>query len=197
MPGGERAIREPQPPYSFTLSPGWTPGLPWMIDRGRAGWPPGLGWPSGECSGHGPRQPGLDLTFALLAGYAAVVVLVDAVPRGGPPGTLVVVELAPGRSHGERGVAPVKTHSLDPVGIFRVAASLGAWIDRVILVRCEPSRGAGSGEFGAELSPELRRALDRAVPLIVSVVERLMAGGAIEACGAAGVGAAQVAPRAL
>ncbi len=34
---------------------------------------------------------GLDLTYALLDGYEAVI-LVDAAPRGGPPGTLYVLE---------------------------------------------------------------------------------------------------------
>src|SRR5436309_933525 len=35
---------------------------------------------------------GLDLAYALLDGYEAVI-LVDASPRGGPPGTLYVLEL--------------------------------------------------------------------------------------------------------
>src|SRR5690348_18485873 len=34
---------------------------------------------------------GLDLAYALLDGYEAVI-LVDAAPRGGPPGTLYVLE---------------------------------------------------------------------------------------------------------
>ena len=34
---------------------------------------------------------GLDLTYALLDGYETVI-LVDAAPRGGPPGTLYVLE---------------------------------------------------------------------------------------------------------
>ena len=40
---------------------------------------------------------GLDLTYALLDGYEAVI-LVDAAPRGGPPGTLYVLEPPAGRS---------------------------------------------------------------------------------------------------
>src|SRR5439155_13673490 len=38
---------------------------------------------------------GLDLTYALLDGYEAVI-LVDAAPRGGRPGTLYVLEPARG-----------------------------------------------------------------------------------------------------
>src|SRR5581483_3861800 len=38
---------------------------------------------------------GLDLTYALLDGYEAVI-MVDAAPRGGRPGTLYVIEPAPG-----------------------------------------------------------------------------------------------------
>src|SRR6476659_8714525 len=64
---------------------------------------------------------GLDLTFALLDGYEAVI-LVDAVPRGGVPGTLYVLEPEPGAADepGAPGTM-VELHSLDPAKVLRLA----------------------------------------------------------------------------
>ena len=44
---------------------------------------------------------GLDLAYALLDGYEAVI-LVDAVPRGGEPGQVYVIEPERSRRHGFR-----------------------------------------------------------------------------------------------
>src|SRR5881227_271903 len=57
---------------------------------------------------------GLDLTYALLDGYEAVI-LVDAAPRGGPPGTLYVLEPERG---GAPDVAAIETHGMDPVKVL-------------------------------------------------------------------------------
>src|SRR5947209_14937351 len=61
---------------------------------------------------------GLDLTYALLDGYEAVV-LVDAAPRGGPPGTLYVLDVAGEGSADTEGAAPViEAHGMDPVKVL-------------------------------------------------------------------------------
>ena len=67
----------------------------------------------------------LDLTYSLLDGYE-VVILVDAVPRGGRPGTLYVLEPIVETLAGEvsnTGVL-VEGHGLDPVKVLRLAASM-------------------------------------------------------------------------
>jgi hydrogenase maturation protease len=121
---------------------------------------------------------GLDLSYALLDGYEAVV-LVDAVPRGGRPGTLYVLELDAVEPIEEAAGAPVEGHNLDPARVLRLAASLGASVGRVMLVGCEPTPLDEADEFGAGLSATASAAVDMAVPLVSSLVKRLLRGKAI------------------
>src|SRR5262245_63034516 len=80
---------------------------------------------------------GLDLTYALLDGYETVI-LVDALPRGGPPGTLYVLEVEPPESETTAELA-VEGHNLDPAKVFRLAAALGCSVRRLLVVGCEPA----------------------------------------------------------
>src|SRR2546425_12435722 len=75
---------------------------------------------------------GLDLTYALLDGYETVI-LVDATSRGGPPGTLYVIEPERDGTAGAEG-EPLETHNLDPVKVLRLAASMGGQVGRLLLV---------------------------------------------------------------
>src|SRR4051812_4881918 len=56
---------------------------------------------------------GLDLTYALLDGWDAVII-VDAASRGQPPGTLFVIEPDPDSAAGAPGAGLADTHGLDP-----------------------------------------------------------------------------------
>jgi hydrogenase maturation protease len=116
---------------------------------------------------------GLDLTFALLDGYEAVV-LVDATPRGGPPGTLYVLELPSDAPPGE--AATVEAHGMDPVRVLRLAAAMGGRGERRLLVGCEPAPPAGADEMSMGLSEPVRAAVEEAVPLVESLVARLLRG---------------------
>jgi hydrogenase maturation protease len=118
---------------------------------------------------------GLDLAYALLDEYEAVI-LVDALPRGGPPGTLSVLELPAVEMAGWSEPTLVDGHNLDPSRVLRLASSLGARVGRVILVGCEPRLGGADDGFGTELSAEVREAVDAAIPLITSLVGRLLRG---------------------
>src|SRR5439155_18140778 len=80
---------------------------------------------------------GLDLTYALLDGYA-VVILVDALPRGGPPGTLYVLEVTDEPPPAEDAGPLIETHNMDPVKVLRLAAAMGARVERLLVVGCEP-----------------------------------------------------------
>ena len=68
---------------------------------------------------------GFDLACALLEGWDAAI-LIDAVQRGGPPGTLYVLEPDPAEleqpAHPELMVA---THGMEPLKVLRLARSLG------------------------------------------------------------------------
>ena len=65
---------------------------------------------------------GFDLTYALLDGYEAVI-LVDAAPRGGRPGTLYVIEpeLDDGGEPPATGLM-IDPHNLDPARVLRLAS---------------------------------------------------------------------------
>jgi hydrogenase maturation protease len=120
---------------------------------------------------------GLDLTYALLDGYEAVL-LVDAAPRGGQPGTLYVLEL-PAEVSGEEAVPLVEGHGLDPTKVLRLAAAMGGRVGRVLLVGCEPATSTEGDEMRDGLSEPVRAAVDGAIPLIESLVARLLRGEAI------------------
>ncbi len=69
---------------------------------------------------------GFDLTMALLEDLD-LVILVDAAPRGGPPGTLYVIEPESdekGRACARRS-AMLDPHSLDPVKVLRAGDNHG------------------------------------------------------------------------
>jgi hydrogenase maturation protease len=123
---------------------------------------------------------GIDLTYALLDGYDAVI-LVDAVPRGGRPGTLYVLEPQRGEPP-DPGAGPlIEPHSLTPAKVLRLAAALGGQVPRLLLVGCEPAPPSEADEMQSGLSPAVRAAVDEAVPLIESLAGRVLRGETLAA----------------
>ena len=112
---------------------------------------------------------GMDLAYAL-ADFE-VVVLVDAVPRGEPPGTLYVIEPD---VESELPAAP-DAHGMDPLQVLGLARALGGELPRVLVVGCEPAvRMTGAEEdVVADLSEPVRAAVDGAVSLVDSLIEDL------------------------
>ncbi len=115
---------------------------------------------------------GFDLTLALLEDYDAIV-LVDAAPRGGAPGTLYTIE--PDLSALDGAGATVEMHAMDPVRVLAVAKSIGAPLRRVFLIGCEPSPETvdPEGEGSMELSAPVRGAVEEAVHVVENLVENL------------------------
>jgi hydrogenase maturation protease len=109
---------------------------------------------------------GLDLAYAL-AGYD-LAILVDAVPRGGPPGTLYVIE--PEALEGEVGV---DAHGMDPVKVLGLARALGEPLPPILVLGCEPAvRMTGEeDEVLAELSAPVRGAIDEAIRMVHALIE--------------------------
>jgi hydrogenase maturation protease len=108
---------------------------------------------------------GIDLAYAL-AEYDAAV-LVDAAPRGGPGGTLYVLEPSL-----EAGDAALQMHSMTLDRVLRwIPEGTGPRVLRI--VGCEPvSLGPpGEGEFG--LSEPVLAAVEGAVRLVQSLVGEL------------------------
>jgi hydrogenase maturation protease len=114
---------------------------------------------------------GLDLTYALLEAYDAVI-LVDAVPRGSAPGTLYVLEPEIGTADDSAADCQVDPHSLDPLKVLRAARAMGGAIERILLVGCEPTPMNPDEDFGIEMSQPVTQAIEEAVRMIESLVSR-------------------------
>jgi hydrogenase maturation protease len=124
---------------------------------------------------------GFDLAYALLDRYEAVI-LVDAVPRGEPPGTLYVLEpILSDLPTGEQAGFPLDTHSMDPVKVLRLVEALGGRVERLLVVGCEPAPVGEVEDMQAGLSEPVRTAVNEAVGLIESLVDRLLRGEVIKA----------------
>jgi hydrogenase maturation protease len=107
---------------------------------------------------------GLHLAYELLEPYESVIV-VDAVARGARPGTIFVLE----PDDTELGEVDVPdAHGLHPAAVLRVARALGATLDRVRVVGCEPEDT--SERIG--LSPAVERAVGRAVRIVQDLLTR-------------------------
>jgi hydrogenase maturation protease len=117
---------------------------------------------------------GFDLTMALLEDFDHVI-LVDASPRGGPPGTLYVIEpeLAPSNEPAP-GEPLFDLHTLDPVKVLALVRAMGGSAKRVLLVGCEPETLGSDDEqdIAPGLSETVRHAVDRAVLVIESLINR-------------------------
>lgn len=117
---------------------------------------------------------GIDLTYALLDGYSSAV-LIDAAQRGGPPGTIYVIE--PEQLPGDP--APedllMSPHDLDPAKVLRVAAALGGNCQRIVLVACEPLTFGDEQDGFMGLSAPVATAVDRALAVVEEVLADLLA----------------------
>jgi hydrogenase maturation protease len=120
---------------------------------------------------------GLDLAYALQDGYDAAI-LVDAMPRGGSPGSLYVVDPDLDASASLAGAADAVSpdaHGMDPVQVLRLARSLGPMPKRILVVGCEPaslSCSEPSDTLGS-LTPAVAGAVDEAIRIIESLVRDL------------------------
>jgi hydrogenase maturation protease len=113
---------------------------------------------------------GMDLAYALTQGLDAAIVI-DAAPRGEPPGTLSVIEPC-----GEEGEPALETHGMDPLRVLAVARALGPLPGRVLIVACEPQQvlTGEEGEVVMELSAPVRDAIQPAVELVRSLAQELI-----------------------
>jgi len=106
---------------------------------------------------------GVHLAYELLDGYD-VLVLIDAIPMGEPPGTVAVIEV----DQDERAdPLPMDAHSMSPATVLGLLASVGGTVERVLIVGCQPA----VIDEGIGLSPVVRAA----VPAAVDAVDELLA----------------------
>jgi hydrogenase maturation protease len=120
---------------------------------------------------------GLDLTFALLQDYKAFI-LVDAVPRGGPPGTLYKIEVDMSTVEG---AGSAELHAMNPMQVLAAVKAMGGNPRRVFVVGCEPSPSpSGEDAEYMGLSEPVQAALDGAAAMIASLIFELMGEGGRE-----------------
>jgi hydrogenase maturation protease len=114
---------------------------------------------------------GMDLAYAM-PDYETVVLL-DATPRGDPPGTIYVIE-----PDVDAADAPaVDGHSMDPVNVLALVKTLGGEPPRTLVVGCEPATHLSLDddvELVADLSEPVRLALENAVGVVESLVAELV-----------------------
>lgn len=114
---------------------------------------------------------GLDLAYALLDDREATI-LVDAVPRGGAPGTLYVIEPDPVEAAVTPADAMVEGHNMDPLRVLRMATAMGGAPRGVVIVGCEPATLGSDEDPAMGLSPPVEAAVDEAIRLIHSLIAR-------------------------
>ncbi len=108
---------------------------------------------------------GMHLAYDLLEQWDTLV-LVDAVPSRGSPGTLHVFQAEHDFASSTNGL---DAHSMDPAAVFASLRALGGSPPYTVVVGCE----AGSVEEGIGLTEPVANAVPRAVRAIEEIVAAL------------------------
>ena len=124
-----------------------------------------------EIADYGIR--GVHLAYRLLDGYD-VLVLIDAAPRGHPPGTVTLVEVDQSQLAGAgpavtSGASPlVDAHGMDPATVIAHLGALGGRVASVLIIACEPE----IIEEGMGLSATVQAAVPDAIALVEQVMQQ-------------------------
>jgi hydrogenase maturation protease len=110
---------------------------------------------------------GLHLAYELLDGYDALVI-VDALPMGEPPGTLVIME--PELDPPADEAAPIDAHTMSPTVVLSTLRRLGGRIERIYVLGCQPA----TLQEGMSLSDPVAAAVDDAVEMCAQLVNEIM-----------------------
>jgi hydrogenase maturation protease len=113
---------------------------------------------------------GMHLAYDLLEDWDTLV-LVDAVPSRGSPGTLHVFQAdheedPAAEGHSGSGMAGLDSHSMDPAAVFASLRALGGSPPYTVVVGCE----AGSVEEGIGLTEPVAQAVPRAARAVEEIV---------------------------
>ena len=109
----------------------------------------------------------VDLLYSLMDSYDRVII-VDATPRGGEPGSIYLLE--PVEKDFDGIPASLDPHSMNPMRVLALARSMGAEIKNVRIVGCEPATASPDSET-IGLSPCVSAAIPKAIELIESLVQ--------------------------
>jgi len=111
-----------------------------------------------------------DLAYAIMDGYETTILL-DAVQRGGPPGTLYLIE--PDLTNLDQAGELFDAHTMNPVSVLNMVKSFGGQPKQLFVIGCEPARlESEDGSIG--LSETVAPSLDDAVEMTLSLVNQLL-----------------------
>jgi hydrogenase maturation protease len=117
---------------------------------------------------------GFDLAYALLDPWNTVI-LVDALPRGGTPGTLYTFE--PDLDNIGNPASPLASldpHSMDPLRVLHLAASMGTIAGCVLVVGCEPHDFGDELEGRMGLSAPVQAAIEEACNMVLDLAAHIL-----------------------
>jgi hydrogenase maturation protease len=117
---------------------------------------------------------GVHLAYELLDGYRTAI-LVDAVPRGGEPGTVYVIEPDMAAAGGDGDHADhtlLDAHGMEPEAVLSMLRTLGGADVEVLIVGCEPAEV----EERIGLSEPVAGSVDQAVAVVRELVDKVTAG---------------------
>lgn len=124
--------------------------------------------PEGVCvADYGIRS--YDLAYALMEEWD-LVILVDAHPHGGNPGTLYLLE--PDVPAGKSAPPSLDAHTMSPVAVLQLVSALGGKAGKVLLVGCEPGTVEPDEHGNVGLTAGVSAAVDEAVRMIEDVIQR-------------------------
>ena len=109
---------------------------------------------------------GMHLAYDLLDGCEALV-LVDAIPSRGAPGTLHVFEAD---HESLTATVGLDAHAMDPTAVFASLTALGGTPPYTVVIGCE----AANVDEGIGLSDEVAAAVPEAVQALEDVITRLL-----------------------
>lgn len=113
---------------------------------------------------------GIDLSYALLDGYDAAIIIDTAMRREVPGTVTIVVPERDGPESADPRDLMLEPHSLDPAKVLRFVGAMGGECQQLVLVACEPATFGDEQDGAMGLSPAVFAAVDHAV----SAVERLV-----------------------
>jgi hydrogenase maturation protease len=120
---------------------------------------------------------GLDLAYEVMRGYHGLI-LIDASPQGGEPGTLYVLEPDPAEiDAGIEDGEVLNPHGMDPQTVLRFVKAVHGWPGKVVVVACEPEEVEA---MGIELSPSVGASVEKAVGVVLEQIEIMRADAVAE-----------------
>ena len=108
-----------------------------------------------------------DLAYALMEEWE-LVILVDALPQDGQPGTVYTFEPEL-PANGE--VPPsLDAHTMNPVAVLQLVSALGGRVGRMLVVGCEPASVQPDDDGNIGLSMPVAAAVDEAIQVIEGLI---------------------------